>query len=451
MSNAYYEVLRTYWQRPRGSWIEMICAAAAGLFWVACMADPRMLSTGQPTSWALSVMGVMLWSHFREQATSELRQLRPGFMPPHVAVFAGMLALIVLVGPSVSFLRTGTSPLGVMAFSAICMAAVGWWVYRLSVTFFFICFAGWFWMLTETGQQILRPFLQGRKESLAWALLAGGICVIAITIRGLIRLTEEDPLYHRRLNFSGLNLRPRMTGDVNRAWAEVEKQTLFGIARSRAIDAPTGTSLWSRTQRWRMLTRSNMFNILFMIVIMVASMRIGSYGKAPVPVIIMFLLWMPAGMCTNLWLQLWRYLEADSVRPIGRKQLIREVGATIIYDAARGWAWMALVIAADATLLRADPMPLSQVLTLILLSLLLQIPAIGTAVWFMRYRSPMKVMFGTMGLLILPGILLIATAMGDDHGAAFRLPAGLAAIVMAIGGVYIFRDAYRRWLVTELG
>lgn len=454
MHNAYYEVARTYWRRIVSSWISAGMAGLAAIMLLVCVASPNRRidqSLLLPLTWGIGLAGVMLWSHFRDQATSELRQLRPGFVLPHVAILVAVMAIIVLGFPAMMMLRGAPISFGVMAYTAIWLALMGWWILTLWGTLFVVAFAGSMWMFTENGVRTIGPLLRGQHEAAALVLLGCSVYAIVMAVHRMLQLTEEDPLYHRRADFSGINLRPRMTGDLNRAWAQVEQTALFGLPKSVTIFAPTGSSLWRRAARWRRLTQINAWSMLWMAVIMAASMRIGTMGRAANPVMLMFLVWMPVGMGTMAWMNLWRFLEADSLRPIARREFIREIGLAILLDVLRGWICMAVVIAADARLFRAEPVPIAQVVTWLWLSLLLQVPALGIAFWQMRYRSPMRLMLWMMCLLAWPGGLILAATMEGLPLVDHLIVINSIMLLIAIGGLFIIREAYRRWLVTELG
>jgi hypothetical protein len=273
---------------------------------------------------------------------------------------------------------------------------------------------------------------------------------IVIVILRMLGLTEEMPLYHRRAQFSASGLRPRMTGETNRAWTEAKHSWMFGLPSMRSWSPPRATDMWSRIGRWRILTRTSTLGMFFMALIMVVGMRVGTGGQGASPVLLAFLVWMPSTMTTGVWINMWRFLEAESLRPICREAFLQEIGLTIAFDLLRGWLAMAILIAADAMLLANPRIGLSSVLTWTIASLLLQVLAYGVAITLMRYRSPMKAAMGTMLALMPPAIALTAcaheAALGKYHSAILA-----GSLLLAMLGYILIRDAYRRWRVTELG
>lgn len=70
----------------------------------------------------------------------------------------------------------------------------------------------------------------------------------------------------------------------------------------------------------------------------------------------------------------------------------------------------------------------------------------GAIVWLMRYRSILAV-YAPNFVLIVPCAMLDM----DSRIPSMRWIASCSAAILAVIGLWLARDAYRRWLLTELG
>ena len=156
----------------------------------------------------------------------------------------------------------------------------------------------------------------------------------------------------------------------------------------------------------------------------------------------------PPALISQEWLQKWRFLEADSLRPISREDFLKEMAMAVAQRYLQAWCVTASLILMIVELIVTVPHPLRMWVYFVLVSFGVGVFGWGISVSLLRYRSP--------GILILLGLPLVpfATAatwaiLQEKTSHSNAALAGIA--VLAAAGVWIARDAYRRWLVTELG
>jgi hypothetical protein len=140
------------------------------------------------------------------------------------------------------------------------------------------------------------------------------------------------------------------------------------------------------------------------------------------------------------------YLEAESLRPITRREFIRELGAAMAIDFILYWAIVAFAgLLCTFLLHRAS---LFHLLLSLSVSILIQIAAFGLMAWFMRQR--LSGAFALAALILLPpaGLALGLSAADEPAWNAIGL---CVAILVSLRGIVVARDAYRRWMITEWG
>lgn len=155
----------------------------------------------------------------------------------------------------------------------------------------------------------------------------------------------------------------------------------------------------------------------------------------------------PSALIPEFWLRQWPFLEIESLRPIDRITFLAELGAAIAIDIVQCWSIIAIVVMALAVINSEAKFGV-----LILVgSAAVTIFNYGCSLWLMRYRSSGITVIGSCSVVFL--IMLsdpVALFWGFDVSAHYGLRFAAAAVLACLG-VLITRDAFRRWLVTELG
>jgi hypothetical protein len=150
------------------------------------------------------------------------------------------------------------------------------------------------------------------------------------------------------------------------------------------------------------------------------------------------------------WNAMWRYLEADSLRPLSREQFLKEHAIAIVSSQLVIWSLLAVALIIYLGLAGGDA-PFKTTVWLLGGSLLMQIPIFASGVWLLRFRS----VTAQIVILMLEGFIGCAMTLPplDDH---LHFPAMLPYliacwVIFTALGIFISRDAWQRWLTTELG
>ena len=138
--------------------------------------------------------------------------------------------------------------------------------------------------------------------------------------------------------------------------------------------------------------------------------------------------------------------------PIQRKTYIRQLGTAAALSHFQLWAGMALVLTLWRLLIGPQPLPWSVLAGVLAFSAAFQVAAFSVVVWTARYRLRAVGWFSVM--LLLAAVLsvveirwirsLLVTLPGKLPSDAFWM-----AGILALLGLLITWDAYRRWLVTD--
>ena len=145
-------------------------------------------------------------------------------------------------------------------------------------------------------------------------------------------------------------------------------------------------------------------------------------------------------------LQQWRTLANGLHKPISREDYFREMGLCLAIDIARNLAVIFVVIMGFTLLVSPVDFGPALVLPCLLLTTLAAIFGFGALVWLMRNRSTLAIAAPNL-VIMIPGVML---AM-NSRIPSMRWIALYAAAIVDLIGLWLARDAYRRWLLTDLG
>jgi hypothetical protein len=165
---------------------------------------------------------------------------------------------------------------------------------------------------------------------------------------------------------------------------------------------------------------------------------------------------LPPLMFPLTWLNFWRFLETDSLKPMDRRSFLQEIGLAIAVQTLETWcifAGLFVILIAWGNQWHFNVTHLAALLTL---SLGMTACGLATAFWLTRHRSPYLMMFSSFMMLsiiaptsILGGVMAGASVYSVTADSRPYMIIG--AVVLLWLGVLITRSAYHKWLVTELG
>jgi uncharacterized protein YjeT (DUF2065 family) len=379
------------------------------------------------------------WMHFSEQLLTGRRQLLPGFLAPQVTAFCAIWLLIIVGCPLAA--RPGEYDfLFLVAFSAVAFASVGVFIVTLSVPVLAVIAAAW---LGVSGGKInvdVAGYAAGDHPGKVLLALAATILATVWAMVRLCRASEDSPAAFRRFSFARWVPKQRMSGEK-----VVEMHGYLGHAARIAM--PAGGSLWSRARAWSCLGGAGLRVVILMPAMVLVSQWCLSPMSGHESLVFWFCLMLILPSLTlMIWPRLWRQLALDSLRPLDRDRFLAEVGLAIAMNVGRTWLLLVGGCIAGQLLIANSPTDLPALLAAIAASLGAQVFLFALGVWLLRYRT--KALAAPM--ISMP--LMICMLMSYCRHASNLWPTAIGAgTVLAILGALIVRDAWRRWLVTELG
>ena len=154
------------------------------------------------------------------------------------------------------------------------------------------------------------------------------------------------------------------------------------------------------------------------------------------------------GSVAAAWLQSWRYMEMEFVRPIPRRVLLKDLGIAIAIQTAQAWAIMAIVIIGVCAFEYGVHSPATVVAEMIGIAFANQCVGLAVALLVMPLRSPVGVILAqvaaslpAMGLVVLYVVYPSTTPW---------IAVGAGVVLMLIAGA-LLPIAIRRWDATDLG
>ena len=469
MPNPYAQVALTYVRRPFGTWQgRMLCACllffsaiyALSTRWIWHVPNNSMASLGwlMPMFVLVGSAFFLVAAHAKEQFADSRAHLMPGFRYTHGLIGAAAALLVAVVLPAIITLVMGWQSVGLTAISVLGFGTVLWLMLACSAWISLFVVAAWLASVTEPGGKYLQELVTGQSEGQAVALLIVGLIV---AIRGgvrLIRLNEDMPEYHTRIKWDpsarSHMSRQAWSGEgriLSRLWDWLTERQMASLTQ-HAGRAPS--SRWSRICRWRigMCTGWSVWLWAFGMIAYVAILdhffftNGGKIDNKP-PSVFMFSFmatFFPVLGGMGRWIVRCRSLGRELMLPVDRVAYVRQLGLAAAVSQFQ--LWCAIVIAAIVwwqTL--ATPSPGFDAVALMLaVSGLCQFWTFGMSAWFARYRSQ-----GLFTLGMISALMPAQMLAGFANGSPFLLWALPAAGVLAMLGLLVAWDAYRRWLRAD--
>jgi hypothetical protein len=467
MRSRYLEIALTYTRPwPLRFWAVL---ATVALAWIA-----GLLVFGTPSSVAQMSMllmgglvaawiGAMIAAHAKEQLADPRAALTPNFRQPHLVVSAIMFLVFAVALPLA--LAAAQEPMdwgliwppGYVAMVLVITSLLAWMGHLQSPKMFIVmvfiispvCFA--------KGRAVLNDVVHGSAPGLEYTLLAVAIASLVALWWRLGLMHAEMPEYSRTMG-PGLRLRVQMTGDPvfrreNAAGAGPLESWIRHNNRLYNIDNISAAGFWQRVRLWLVfigLGRMPIFVALSLglwcfVLPQIAGGRLDKASAVVLPITISLM--VPGAMVAAVWPRRWYVIAGESLRPVSRRQFVREQGAAMALEMAMTWLAITIVTFAGGLLLSPSNILASSLWRALPMLAAGQVITFSVIVWVLRYRNgwmvvvPMFVaMVVSSCVLVLGGVLAQLQTSG---------PMLFAAVAVALLGAGISFDAYRRWLTTE--
>jgi len=465
MRSRYLQIALTYTKPwPMRIWAML---SAAGVVWMLVIVFLMKLDSiaqmvvlflgGTITVW----VGAMITAHAKEQLADPRAALTPRFRTPHLVV-AAVMFIIFVVGLAMLVAGLPFDDVSLSGYLAIVLtmtAAMAWMAHfqsPIGIVFLMLLVTP---VMFASGRAILNDIVHGRAIDVANVILAAAIISLAALWARMAMLHAEMPEYSRTMG-PGFRLRVQMTGDptFRRESAAGAGAVEAWVRQSHRLDKMAGVAaagFWKRAQHWRIvigLGRTPIFVALvlgfwsFILPQLIGGMR-DRGSRTVLPITLSAL--VPGVIVAAIWPRRWYTLAEESLRPVSRRQFVREQGGAMALEMGMTWLWLTVTLFGVSLLLEPSwyhmlASPLWRALPIVISG---QILTFGVIVWVMRYRSGW--------LVVVPMLLATFTGMGVlvVGGALAELnrarPMQLAAVIFAAVGLAITYDAYRRWLTTE--
>lgn len=469
--NPYLQVALTYVRRPFSSpqsWaVSMIFLfIGAGLFGMVFGGDRRDVVDSAAGPALITVPAVLAMAffamfvhHVKGQFADSRAHLVPGFRRVHAAVAAAAALLLTVILPMVLIWLADLRSVGLVALTVFLFGDIlyqsthqnlsSWLLSALTCLGLFAAF-------TEPARLLIWQLVSGKFEVEAVALIALGAVLVLIGGVRLVRLNEDMPAY-QQIACVGAAGRCTTAQWQARAWPLVpgsgERFIEWSMARRTSHARRAVASWWSAVHRWQVGMppwSSALVTVYFAFVLFLLGLAGGHEPRNAGAVFAMGILsFMPSCMAWGPVVH-WRAstLAGGMLLPVDRRTLVRQVGAAAAIDQLGFWASMGACMALCAWF--ADPKAFSVADFAVLLGVftLLQFWFFGVGAWFARYRSfGMWVGGNVLGCYVLIAAGAICAATGPLI--PWRYMGFSLGGILALSGLLLTYDAYRRWLVAD--
>ncbi|GEM_PF-5854003 len=398
--------------------------------------------------------------HAKQVVLDTKGRLLPGAPRIPLAV-AGIMLLIYLAAMPLLVHAVGPAPL-------LPLTAVIWLVTASALHF--VVRSSWlsavlpllFFFTALKGDSALQMRVTAAVETppIAWSLIAFSSAWMMYAGRLLSRMTEESPGYQPiGLRQARWNRSLGSTGEVNQVWRDPTRARWLAFAApaehrlQRATHRGASDNLWTRCRRWRSVNQRPY--AIAVMVLLISAPNLWMTRNSPrlpgglpqlslMPLLTLFAL---IGAFTGLiYAQQWQIRSTDILKPGRREDFFREMGLCVAIDMARNVLGAAVLLAVLTALVAPASLPplcSRHMLLAVIMASGGMVFSLGSVVWFLRLRLPVVVGMCTP-IAQLPLFMMSATTASLPT--ALLVAAGFAVI-----GLGLTYDAYRRWLVTDLG
>jgi hypothetical protein len=383
---------------------------------------------------------------------------------PHVFVWVVLIFLLTFCIPLIRVLCGAQIPLSLFGIVSIVSAlsvwffvAEVWWLIVFILPFFYIQPR----LIPVPGiRQFLLDFLQGRHDAIGLVLFAVGIAGIAMGILRLIRLNEEDRGYFARMfrKQGNFYLQPSAVGLEGEAQRKQWQSASFVLFDPPAAAIPIWP-IWARgtmSQRAKLLAVARGRPVQLALILGIAILNLfvmkwiisqSSNSRSYVTLLALCSIF-PVAVAVGLWEQHRHIWGIELLRPVERSKYFVESGLAMAKQTLIAWLLMFAVILTGGLAMGFNTDVGWTSVKMAAITLGCQAVLFGIVVWLMRYRSQAVKILASM--VIIP-IYIISWVVVSSTAMPGWIAIGLIVLGMAAIGAGITYDAYRRWLVTELG
>jgi hypothetical protein len=307
------------------------------------------------------------------------------------------------------------------------------------------------------GREMLNDVVHGSAPGLEYTLLAVAVASLVGLWWRLGLMHAEMPEYSRTMG-PGLRLRVQMTGDPafsreNAAGAGPIESWIRHSKRLDKIDNISAAGFWQRVRHWRVvigLGRMPIFvavslGLWCFILPQIAGSSTDKTSAVVLPIAISLM--VPGAMVAAVWPRRWYVIAGESLRPVSRRQFVREQGAAMALEMAMTWLSITIITFAGGLLLLPLDLRSSALWRAVPMIAAGQVITFGVIVWVLRYRNGwMVVVPMILSMIVTASVLVLGGILAQAGTSA---PTLIAAALIAFAGAAITFDAYRRWLTTE--
>jgi len=468
-SNPYVQVALTYLRRPFSSWkLGIISVFFVGTF-VAFSLAGRAAGMKDPVFLHLMLLFSLFLAlalHMKGQFVDSRAPLMPGFRRVHATVAALVTLIVTVILPTGLSWFMGWHCLGFVAVVTLLFGTILWVIVKDATWTIFAIMFGWAaFCNTQAGPAYFQELLAGKNDSQAVAILALGTLITLLAGTSLVRLNREMLTYDSTLRWDwdwSQKTRQGWSGDGRilpglRDWLREREMTrLARLARGAS------ESRWSRICRWQvgMVAGWSLWFWILGIPIYVQALNWWIVRTTPKATAVMVnitslaLTFAPAMIAAVGVLQ-WRTFKLghESLLPVDRKSYLRQLGTAAALSHVQLWTGMSAALALWWLLVGSRPLQLALLGGVLAFSAAFQIMVFGAVVWIARYRSAARWAIGLMtmffGAFVAFALQFVQTRRSAPSPGQLLHEALWIAGIVAVLGLLITFDAYRRWLVTD--
>lgn len=456
MPNPYFQVARTYLQRPFCSLQRSLIISGVIIFFAFLFfnndsgAKHEFLPVYLFPFIALSAYWAV---HVKGQFADARASMTPGFRKVHTVVATVAAIVFVIILPGVTAPLIEWQSLGFISISTLLFGIILWFVLRPGTIFFLLMIGGFISIQQKPVYNVIDQIFSGKEPFQVFIILSIGVILSITGIIRLFLLNEEIPEYH--LNFKKTKYGQAELSGLQ--WQRMEKSNFWqwwrrlvsGLAARMIYHARhSADSCWSRIHRWDYSGLSVWTALIYAAFLNLVFTLIDFFNNAnsPPAIIITMATIMPILLANKLLKAKNSFFSRELMMPVRRDAYLKQTGMLFASRQFTGW-WVIIALSVVWMFTRtAKPDPEFLIYS-VSYSLMMQIWFFGLTVWLSSFRSSiMSFMIGIIAV-IFAGINI--TALEGKIMIQWRhliMPFGC---LLEILGLLLAWWGYRRWLARD--